>query len=226
MQRAKAATDAKAPTDQPAGKSDEKPATPTADAATTTPATAAPPAAETAPAAKPSETAPAPGSAAATKRRRQWHGAGRTRFSRRKSQGRSIVDAGRQSCSRSVATKAAAAAGATPAKQSGWSLWVLAITLAGVVRSADHGGQLPGDGFGRCRITPGRSASCSACWRGRLLICLFGEFKFGPDLAGGITLIYELADAPTAVVTNANQPQKPGATAAEADQERRPRIHA
>jgi SecD/SecF fusion protein len=29
-------------------------------------------------------------------------------------------------------------------------------------------------------------------------ICLFGEFKFGPDLAGGITLIYELAEAPPA----------------------------
>jgi SecD/SecF fusion protein len=28
-----------------------------------------------------------------------------------------------------------------------------------------------------------------------LLISAFGEFKFGPDLAGGITLIYELADA-------------------------------
>ena len=27
-----------------------------------------------------------------------------------------------------------------------------------------------------------------------ILICLFGEFKFGPDLAGGITLIYELAE--------------------------------
>ena len=26
-------------------------------------------------------------------------------------------------------------------------------------------------------------------------VVAFGEFKFGPDLAGGITLIYELADA-------------------------------
>jgi SecD/SecF fusion protein len=31
-----------------------------------------------------------------------------------------------------------------------------------------------------------------------VLVCLFGEFKFGPDLKGGITLIYELADAGTA----------------------------
>jgi SecD/SecF fusion protein len=29
-----------------------------------------------------------------------------------------------------------------------------------------------------------------------ILIITFGEFKFGPDLAGGITLIYELEDAP------------------------------
>ena len=34
---------------------------------------------------------------------------------------------------------------------------------------------------------------------GSILICLFGQFKFGPDLAGGITLIYELSDAPQAV---------------------------
>ncbi|MEX0585474.1 MAG: hypothetical protein WD176_02435, partial [Pirellulales bacterium] len=45
---AKAATDAKAPTDQPAGTSDEKPATPSADTTTATPPPAAPPAAETA----------------------------------------------------------------------------------------------------------------------------------------------------------------------------------
>jgi SecD/SecF fusion protein len=36
-----------------------------------------------------------------------------------------------------------------------------------------------------------------------LLICFFGEFKFGPDLAGGITLIYELADADSAVPSDA-----------------------
>ena len=27
-----------------------------------------------------------------------------------------------------------------------------------------------------------------------ILIVTFGEFKFGPDLAGGITLVYEFAD--------------------------------
>ncbi|HEX4412354.1 MAG TPA: protein translocase subunit SecD [Lacipirellulaceae bacterium] len=40
---------------------------------------------------------------------------------------------------------------------------------------------------------------------GSLLIVLFGQFKFGPDLAGGVTLIYELQDAPT-TVQNAQQP--------------------
>jgi len=28
-----------------------------------------------------------------------------------------------------------------------------------------------------------------------IIVCTFGQFKFGPDLAGGITLVYELADA-------------------------------
>ncbi len=28
-----------------------------------------------------------------------------------------------------------------------------------------------------------------------IIVCVFGEFKAGPDLAGGITLVYELADA-------------------------------
>jgi SecD/SecF fusion protein len=30
-----------------------------------------------------------------------------------------------------------------------------------------------------------------------IVVCIFGQFKFGPDLAGGITLVYELADAQT-----------------------------
>ncbi len=42
---------------------------------------------------------------------------------------------------------------------------------------------------------------------GSLLIVFFGQFKFGPDLAGGVTLIYELQDAPTAVQNAQQQPQ-------------------
>jgi len=44
---------------------------------------------------------------------------------------------------------------------------------------------------------------------GSILVCLFGQFKYGPDLAGGITLIYELQDA--TVAKDDNQPRQPGA---------------
>lgn len=42
-----------------------------------------------------------------------------------------------------------------------------------------------------------------------IVICTFGEFKFGPDLAGGITLVYELADSDAQPV-DAKQPVQPG----------------
>ncbi|MCI0331597.1 MAG: protein translocase subunit SecD [Planctomycetes bacterium] len=41
-----------------------------------------------------------------------------------------------------------------------------------------------------------------------IVVCLFGQFKFGPDLAGGITLVYELADAQ---MQPAAEPAPPGA---------------
>ncbi|HVT27887.1 MAG TPA: protein translocase subunit SecD [Lacipirellulaceae bacterium] len=47
-----------------------------------------------------------------------------------------------------------------------------------------------------------------------ILICTFGQFKFGPDLAGGITLIYELAETPPA----ANQPAAPAGNQASTGQ--------
>ncbi len=47
-----------------------------------------------------------------------------------------------------------------------------------------------------------------------ILICTFGQFKFGPDLAGGITLIYELAETPTA----ANQAAPPAGNQASSGQ--------
>ena len=48
---------------------------------------------------------------------------------------------------------------------------------------------------------------------GSLAIISFGEFKFGPDLAGGITLIYELAD-PSALAApdDAEAPEPPAMT--------------
>jgi SecD/SecF fusion protein len=44
-------------------------------------------------------------------------------------------------------------------------------------------------------------------------VCAFGEFKFGPDLAGGITLIYELAD------TSEAPPQPSSRTGVAAEQQ-------
>jgi SecD/SecF fusion protein len=111
----------------------------------------------------------------------------------------------------SAATKAAEAAGVSP-DQSGWSPWLIAVILlalfvvpilignylAGVWKMPDHAWKIS--------LTLGVLA-------GSILICLFGQFKYGPDLAGGITLIYELQDAPKAVAEKNGQPanQKNGA---------------
>src|SRR5262249_33758077 len=103
----------------------------------------------------------------------------------------------------SVATKAAQETGLQEQVSSGWSPWLLALTilalfvlpimarnyLARIWRMPDHGWKIS-----LVLRTPAAS----------ILICLFGQFKFGPDLAGGITLIYELAEAPTSV--EGNQP--------------------
>ena len=63
--------------------------------------------------------------------------------------------------------------------------------------------------------------------RARSSFAMFGQFKFGPDLAGGITLIYELQDAPTEVAENAEPGDKQsGADADKQIKQRRPRIHA
>ncbi len=96
----------------------------------------------------------------------------------------------------SVATKVIEDLGLQEEARSGWSPWVLALVilalfvlpimagnyLAKIWRMPDHAWKLS--------LVIGTTAAS-------ILICLFGEFKFGPDLAGGITLIYELADAPT-----------------------------
>jgi glycosyltransferase involved in cell wall biosynthesis len=66
--------------------------------------------------------------------------------------------------------------------------------LAGIWRMPDHAWKIS--------LTLGVLA-------GSILICLFGQFKYGPDLAGGITLIYELQDAPkvTPVATTGPAPK-------------------
>src|SRR4051794_14274260 len=75
-----------------------------------------------------------------------------------------------------------------------WSPWILALTilalfvlpvmagnyLARVWRMPDHGWKFS--------IVLGTLAAS-------ILICVFGNFKFGPDLAGGITLVYEVEEA-------------------------------
>ncbi len=50
-----------------------------------------------------------------------------------------------------------------------------------------------------------------------ILIVTFGEFKFGPDLAGGITLVYELADTSLAASPAAADGKTPGPTDAAND---------
>jgi SecD/SecF fusion protein len=94
----------------------------------------------------------------------------------------------------SVADKALQDAGLQDEARSGWSPWLVGLlilalfvlpTMAGnylarMWRMPDHGWKLS--------LVIGMAAAS-------ILICLFGEFKFGPDLAGGITLIYEVADA-------------------------------
>src|SRR4051794_7457764 len=76
---------------------------------------------------------------------------------------------------------------------SAWSPWILALTilalfvlpimagnyLSRVWRMPDHGWKFS--------IVLGTLAAS-------ILICLFGNFKFGPDLAGGITLVYEVEE--------------------------------
>ncbi len=112
----------------------------------------------------------------------------------------------------SVATKAIEETGAQQ-EVHGWSPWVLGLTLlalfvlpiiagnylARVWKMPDHGWKMS--------LVIGMLA-------GSILICLFGQFKFGPDLAGGITLIYELAEAPTAT----NQARQPAGSQANSGQ--------
>lgn len=101
----------------------------------------------------------------------------------------------------SVAKQAVEKTAAEEELPSGWSPWLIAIMLlalfvlpmmagnylAKIWRMPDHGWKMS--------LVMGTLAAS-------ILICVFGQFKFGPDLAGGITLIYELADAPTAVEQN------------------------
>lgn len=103
-----------------------------------------------------------------------------------------------------TATAQPATGTAAPADSTGWTTFGLAATLlalfvlpimagsylARVWKMPDHGWKIS--------VVLGALAAA-------VVVCAFGEFKFGPDLNGGITLIYELADA-GAPVASTNQP--------------------
>ncbi len=111
----------------------------------------------------------------------------------------------------SVATKALQKTGVSP-EQTGWSPWlILAILvglfvipmlignyLAGIWRMPDHAWKIS--------LTLGVLAAS-------ILTVVFGQFKYGPDLAGGITLIYELQDTPKVTPVATTGPAAKGATA-------------
>ena len=170
---------------------DEKPAAPAAAAKSETPAAATPSVTAEAPAAgAPVTTVPgsvtsAPPSAAT----------GET-----KSEASSAMPAG--ASQESLANKAAKAAGANPAelKKTGFSPLVIFIILVALfvlpIMAGNYLAQIwkMPDHAWKFALTLGVLA-------GSLIVVSLGQFKYGPDLAGGITIIYELQDAPKAVAT-------------------------
>jgi SecD/SecF fusion protein len=141
-----------------------------------------------APAAKTTETAPA---APATKAPPQSTAmAGKDEKAASKEPAKSVE--------KSQSTDATKAAPVDEQSTSGWNPLVLGLTilalfvlpimtgnyLAKIWRMPDHAWKMS--------LMIGTAAAS-------ILICYFGEIKKGPDLAGGITLIYELAEAPTVV---------------------------
>jgi SecD/SecF fusion protein len=109
----------------------------------------------------------------------------------------------------SLANKAAEAAGAAPEEpgEPGWNPWMLLLVLVSLFVLP----VLAGNYLAKIWRMPEHAWKISltlGVLAGSILVCVFGQFKFGPDLAGGITLIYELQDAPK-VVSDPNQPQGP-----------------
>jgi SecD/SecF fusion protein len=91
----------------------------------------------------------------------------------------------------SIASKAIQQTGTTVDK--GWSPWFVAMILIALfvlpIMAGNYFARLwnmPDHGWKFAVVLGALGAS--------ILICTFGEFKFGPDLAGGITLVYELAN--------------------------------
>jgi SecD/SecF fusion protein len=154
-----------------------------------------------APAAKATETAPAapaikaaPESAAAAAKDE-------------KAASKDAAKSAEKSQSKDATTAAPGAALVDEQSKSGWSSWVLALAilalfvlpimagnyLAKIWRMPDHAWKMS--------LMIGTAAAS-------ILICYFGEIKKGPDLAGGITLIYELD--PTSTIVQQTAPQGGG----------------
>jgi SecD/SecF fusion protein len=112
----------------------------------------------------------------------------------------------------SLATEALESAGATPSEATRWSTFGLAVTVLALFilpvvigNYLSRQWKMPDHGWKFSVILFALAAS--------LLIVTFGEFKFGPDLAGGITLVYELAEVPTETATeDATRPDENGET--------------
>ena len=108
----------------------------------------------------------------------------------------------------------------------GWSILALQLILLALFIAADPGRQLPReameDAGPRLEDQPG----ARHVGGGDLVDLPFGEFKFGPDLAGGITLVYELADASDGRRGSDAQAATSARAERTADSLRRPRVPA
>ena len=112
----------------------------------------------------------------------------------------------------SLADKAAKATGADPVevKKTGFSPLVIFIILVALfvlpIMAGNYLAQIwkMPDHAWKFALTLGVLA-------GSVLVVSLGKFKYGPDLAGGITIIYELQDAPkTVATTDPKQNADPG----------------
>ena len=95
------------------------------------------------------------------------------------------------------------------AVERGWSTWMLALILVALFVGPIMAGnylarqwKMPDHGW-KFSVILGTLA-------GSILIVTFGEFKFGPDLAGGITFVYELAETPQTAAGDVDAAQPGG----------------
>ncbi len=219
---------AKPPADQPAAKAEEKPAAPPESADAKAAAATGPtsPAADATPPAKADKSTPAaknstPAKAAEAMPQNETNSG----VTNAPPKSEAPADTGPVSSppknettslpagatEQSIANKAVQTTGAASQPNSGWSMWLLVIILLVLFIVPI----MIGNYLGRIWKMPDHAWKISltlGILAGSILVCVFGQFKFGPDLAGGITLIYELQEAPSAA--NAEQSQKSNAPSA------------